>query len=76
LPAFLGPSSIGIEAVTAAHLSGLVLAAMIICAVGMLDDLGRLRGRYKFLGQLAAITAVIGTGFRIDSLRLLLTAAQ
>src|SRR5579875_3758623 len=55
----------------ATRLFGLVLASMVICAVGVLDDLGRLRGRHKLLGQLAAVTAVIATGVRIDCIRFL-----
>lgn len=55
----------------AARLVGLLLAAGTICAVGLLDDLGRLRGRHKLLGQVAAIAAVMATGVRIDSVHLL-----
>ncbi|SRR5579875_944438 len=72
LAVFLSRGTLLVPATTtAARLFGLVLAAVVICAVGMLDDLGRLRGRHKILGQLAAITAIIASGVRIDSIRFL-----
>jgi UDP-GlcNAc:undecaprenyl-phosphate GlcNAc-1-phosphate transferase len=55
----------------AAGLVGLVLAAIVICAVGVLDDFRCLRGRHKLLGQLAAVAAVIAAGVRINSVHLL-----
>ncbi len=55
----------------ATPLVGLVLAAVIICSVGVLDDLGRLRGRHKLLGQSIAVAAVIASGVRIDHVYLL-----
>ena len=51
-------------------LLGLLLAAVIICAVGTADDIHRLRGRHKLLGQLAAAGIVVLFGVRIESLRL------
>jgi len=72
LVAFLSRGAIYAQALTtASRLLGLVLAAVVICSVGVLDDLGCLRGRHKLLGQLAAITAVIATGVRIDSVHFL-----
>jgi UDP-N-acetylmuramyl pentapeptide phosphotransferase/UDP-N-acetylglucosamine-1-phosphate transferase len=55
----------------ATPLIGLTLAAVGICALGILDDLGRLRGRHKLMGQLIAVCAVIVTGVRIDHVYLL-----
>jgi UDP-GlcNAc:undecaprenyl-phosphate GlcNAc-1-phosphate transferase len=72
LAVVLSRGAIHAQAATAgARLFGLLLAAAVICAVGVMDDLGRLRGRHKLLGQLAAISAVIATGVRIDSVHLL-----
>ncbi len=48
------------------HLIGLLLASVVICGVGLLDDLGRLRGRHKLLGQLLAVFVLIASGVRID----------
>src|SRR4029079_11529658 len=41
-------------------------AGMLICALGVLDDFGRLRGRYKLLGQIAIVTIIIASGTRVD----------
>jgi UDP-GlcNAc:undecaprenyl-phosphate GlcNAc-1-phosphate transferase len=49
----------------------LIMAAGVICAVGLLDDLGRLRGRHKLLGQIIAVSVVIAAGVRIDHVYLL-----
>lgn len=56
--------------VSAYHLLGLFLASLAICAVGITDDFGRLRGRHKLLGQLLAVAVVIAFGVRIDAIRL------
>jgi UDP-GlcNAc:undecaprenyl-phosphate GlcNAc-1-phosphate transferase len=72
LAAFLMTGEIHKEMVEkATPLFGLILAAMTICAVGVLDDLRRLRGRHKLVGQLLAVTTVIATGVRIDHVYLL-----
>jgi len=72
LGAYLSQGALRIEAEAAAsRLFGLVVGAAIICAVGVLDDFGRLRGRHKLLGQVAAVSLVIAVGVRIDSVRLL-----
>lgn len=72
LVAFLGAGDLRHEmSEKAIALSGLIVAAVLICAVGVLDDLGRLRGRHKLLGQVLAVAAVIGTGVRIDHIYLL-----
>jgi UDP-GlcNAc:undecaprenyl-phosphate GlcNAc-1-phosphate transferase len=72
LAAFLGSGEIHEEMmVKATSLIGLMVAAIVICAVGILDDLGRLRGRHKLVGQLIAVAAVLATGVRIDHVYLL-----
>jgi UDP-GlcNAc:undecaprenyl-phosphate/decaprenyl-phosphate GlcNAc-1-phosphate transferase len=72
LVAFLAFGDIQHEMVQkATPLFGLIMAAGVICAVGLLDDLGRLRGRHKLLGQILAVTVVIATGVRIDHIYLL-----
>lgn len=72
LAAFLAFADIQHEMVEKAGLlSGLIIAAGVICAVGLLDDLGRLRGRHKLLGQLLAVAVVIAAGVRIDHVYLL-----
>ena len=53
----------------AQHL-GLLLAGAMICALGVLDDFGRLRGRYKLLGQCIIVAIVISTGMRVDRITL------
>ncbi len=57
-PAVLGFSS--------QSLLGLLLGGVLICAVGVADDCGSLRGRHKLLGQLVAVGVVIAFGVRID----------
>jgi UDP-GlcNAc:undecaprenyl-phosphate GlcNAc-1-phosphate transferase len=54
----------------ATGLVGLLLGALTICAVGVADDCGCLRGRHKLLGQLAAVAVVLAFGVRIESVRL------
>jgi UDP-GlcNAc:undecaprenyl-phosphate/decaprenyl-phosphate GlcNAc-1-phosphate transferase len=72
LVAFVGSGALQKEILRkATPLVGLVLAAVIICAVGVLDDFGRLRGRHKLLGQVIAVAAVIISGVRIDHVYLL-----
>lgn len=71
LAAFFGAGELQREmAEKATPLFGLIVATMAICAVGVLDDLGRLRGRHKLLGQLIAV-AVIVRDVRIDHVYLL-----
>jgi UDP-GlcNAc:undecaprenyl-phosphate/decaprenyl-phosphate GlcNAc-1-phosphate transferase len=50
-------------------LLGLLLGSCLICVVGIADDCGRLRGRHKLLGQMAAILAVVASGVLIQRLR-------
>ena len=52
------------------NLLGLSLAALTICAVGVADDLGRLRGRHKFAGQLLAVAIVICFGLEVQTIYL------
>lgn len=49
---------------------GLLIAATLICALGVLDDFGRLRGRYKMLGQCVIVSIVILSGARVDRITL------
>jgi UDP-GlcNAc:undecaprenyl-phosphate GlcNAc-1-phosphate transferase len=48
-------------------LLGLLVGAVLICAVGVADDFLKLRARHKVLGQLAAILVVMGFGVRVES---------
>jgi UDP-GlcNAc:undecaprenyl-phosphate GlcNAc-1-phosphate transferase len=70
-PAFLlsGPVADAL-AKQADGLLGLLLGAAIICAVGVADDLHRLRGRHKLLGQVVAVVVVLAFGARIETVRL------
>lgn len=49
---------------------GLFLAGVVICLVGIRDDLVRLRGRYKLLGQLLAVAILIGSGVVVQRIHL------
>ncbi|MFT3880244.1 MAG: MraY family glycosyltransferase [Gemmatales bacterium] len=53
----------------AQHL-GLLTAATLICALGVLDDFGRLRGRFKLLGQCVIVAIVILSGTKVDRITL------
>jgi len=52
------------------NLLGLLLAAVIICAVGVADDLGCLRGRHKLFGQLLAVALVTSFGLVVRRIHL------
>lgn len=52
------------------QLLGLLLAALVICLVGVVDDLGRLRGRHKLIGQILAVAIVMVAGVEINHIRL------
>ncbi len=54
----------------ARELVGLALGSLLICAVGVLDDYRRLRGRYKLCGQLAAVVIVIASGLQVHAISL------
>jgi UDP-GlcNAc:undecaprenyl-phosphate GlcNAc-1-phosphate transferase len=49
----------------AEELVGLLLGAAVICLVGVVDDYRRLRGRYKLLGQVAAVSIVLIAGIQV-----------
>ncbi|MFL5240810.1 MAG: MraY family glycosyltransferase [Gemmataceae bacterium] len=49
---------------------GLLLASVLICVVGMADDLGRLRGRHKVLGQVVAVCLVMSFGVQVHTVHL------
>lgn len=49
---------------------GLLLAGTLIVALGVLDDFGRLRGRYKLLGQIIIVCIVIACGTKVDRITL------
>jgi len=51
-------------------LVGLLVACLIICAVGLADDFGSLRGRHKLLGQLLAVGAVLSSGPVVHNIHL------
>src|SRR5689334_10913892 len=53
------------------NLLGLFLAAVVICAVGVLDDFHCLRGRHKLLGQIVAVAVVMCFGVQVRSIHLL-----
>jgi UDP-GlcNAc:undecaprenyl-phosphate GlcNAc-1-phosphate transferase len=52
------------------ELVGLLLGAGVICLVGVIDDYHRLRGRYKLLGQLAAVAVVVAAGVQVRAVAL------
>lgn len=47
---------------------GILLACTLICILGVIDDFGRLRGRFKLLGQIMIVSVVIATGTKVDSI--------
>lgn len=47
---------------------GLLFACTLICILGVVDDFGRLRGRFKLLGQIIIVGIVIFSGTRVDSI--------
>ena len=51
-------------------LLGLLAGGLMICAVGVADDFGLLRGRHKLMGQLAAALVVVAFGVRVDRVAL------
>ena len=64
--AFLTPSALADAAGSEQReLVGLLLGALVICAVGVLDDYRHLRGRYKLLGQVAAASIVMFAGVQV-----------
>jgi UDP-GlcNAc:undecaprenyl-phosphate GlcNAc-1-phosphate transferase len=53
----------------AGPLLGLLLAALVICALGVLDDFHCLRGRHKLLGQMVAVGIVMAFGVQVRELQ-------
>lgn len=51
-----------------AELLGLLAAATVLCAVGLVDDRKGLRGRQKVLGQLCAVGILVSSGLVIRSI--------
>jgi UDP-GlcNAc:undecaprenyl-phosphate GlcNAc-1-phosphate transferase len=51
-------------------LPGLLLASLVICVLGLLDDFRGLSARPKVLGQLIAVTIVMNTGLVVQRIRL------
>jgi UDP-GlcNAc:undecaprenyl-phosphate GlcNAc-1-phosphate transferase len=52
------------------EMAGLLLASVVICGVGLVDDLRLLRGRHKLLGQMVAVGIVIASGVEVQHIRL------
>jgi UDP-GlcNAc:undecaprenyl-phosphate GlcNAc-1-phosphate transferase len=51
-------------------LPGLLLASLVIVAVGLVDDFRGLRSQHKLLGQLLAVGIVIASGLAVQRIRL------
>lgn len=51
-------------------LIGLLVAAVVICGVGLADDFRALRGRHKLFGQLVAVGAVLSSGVVVQNIHL------
>ena len=49
-------------------LVGLLIAALVICTVGIADDYGLLRGRHKLLGQMVAVSILMAFGVLVQNL--------
>jgi UDP-GlcNAc:undecaprenyl-phosphate GlcNAc-1-phosphate transferase len=52
----------------ALQLFGLMMAALVICAVGLADDFGYLRGRHKLVGQCMAVVIVMACGVVVKNI--------
>ena len=48
----------------------LLLAALVICAVGLADDLGLLRLQHKWLGQVLAVGILVASGLVVKRIQL------
>jgi UDP-GlcNAc:undecaprenyl-phosphate GlcNAc-1-phosphate transferase len=71
LGAFLVPGPLGeVFGEDYSRLVGLLLAAIVVCAVGVVDDYWSLRGRHKLMGQGLAIAFVMSSGLIVRSIRL------
>ena len=51
-------------------LIGLFLSAVVLCAVGLLDDRTGLRGRQKLAGQVVAVCILMASGLIIEDIRI------
>lgn len=51
-------------------LMGLLLAAILICGLGVVDDLGWIRGRHKLLGQIGAVGILMAFGVQVHRIAL------
>jgi len=51
-------------------LVGLLVASLVICAVGLVDDFRTLRGRHKLFGQLIAVGIVMSSGVVVERVAL------
>jgi UDP-GlcNAc:undecaprenyl-phosphate GlcNAc-1-phosphate transferase len=51
-------------------LLGLFVASAIVVAIGVADDLGRLRGRHKLVGQIAAILVLMQSGVFVQQVQI------
>lgn len=52
------------------NLLGLLLASLLLCGVGLVDDFRPLRGRQKLAAQIAAVAIMVSFGLRIERLSL------
>jgi UDP-GlcNAc:undecaprenyl-phosphate GlcNAc-1-phosphate transferase len=59
------PTPLGAE-----RLLGMVLAALVVVALGVADDLIELRGRHKLVGQMLAVAVLLGFGVQVQSIQL------
>lgn len=64
-----GPIAAAIQAAPI-EWGGLLLGAVIICAIGVVDDARGLPGKYKLAGQLVAVFVVLLSGVRIGIIEL------
>src|SRR5262245_6292773 len=53
----------------AADLLWLLVASVMICGMGMLDDLGYLRGRHKLAGQVLTAGVLVGSGLVVEHIQ-------
>jgi UDP-GlcNAc:undecaprenyl-phosphate GlcNAc-1-phosphate transferase len=63
--AAVSPELRQVFAVSAPTILPLLIASIIICTVGIVDDIFNLRGRQKFAGQIVAVSVLIASGLII-----------
>jgi UDP-GlcNAc:undecaprenyl-phosphate GlcNAc-1-phosphate transferase len=66
----LSPSFQAMYQLESPFILGLLLACLLICAVGIADDYGWLRGRHKLCGQLIAAVVVMVSGVQVQNIHL------